>query len=251
MEGNRSQFNNSPDTFNCLRSVDACRRWRTLMVLLLAVCLLLLQVSFYLVNLGYITIPGQPSANGPTAADNAEEANPVLRFISKGLPVESISRITFEQLTWAINLVNAVLILAAAFYCLTLLIGLNISISGRLGGIKHIARASLLSLLMFVLLLPWQRLFDGVVTGAMFTPDEMAKGYSSRAGELLDIIPFYLRFSGYGLSLLLLLIFSYVGSLLWVKAIVRRLTITQMETDLTSAPRPVLSAKLPGRVATQ
>ncbi len=133
--------------------------------------------------------------------------------------------ITFEQLTWIISLVNAVLILTATLYCLTLLFSLKVSMNGRLGGINHISRAFFLSLLMLVLLLPWQRMFGSVVTGVVFTPEELVKWYSGRTDDILDVALYYLRFSGYGVLMLLLLILSQLRSLRWAKAILRRLEI--------------------------
>ncbi|MHC4708510.1 MAG: hypothetical protein ACYS8I_15665 [Planctomycetota bacterium] len=247
---NDGRFNYSLEKDDCLRAVKVARRWKTLLVLVLAACLLLLQASFYLVDHGYVTIADQSSESEPVAADNAEVANPVLRLVSRWLPVESMSEITFDQLTWTINLANAVLILAMVLYCLTLQFSVNVSITGGLGGMKHITRAFLLSLLMLILFLPWQKLFGSLVTGAMFTPDEMVKWYSSRANESLDTAIYYMRFSGYGVSILLLLLLSHMGSLLWISAIRRRVRVIQVERDLASVPRPLSREEVPGRVVT-
>jgi len=139
-----------------------------------------------------------------------------------------LSKIKWVQLSWTVNLVNAVLILTATLYCLTLLFSLKVSMHGRLGGINHITRAFFLSLLMLVLLLPWQKVFGSMVTGAVFTPDEIKEWYSARAGktgDMLDTVLYYLRFSGYGVLMLLLLVLSQIRSLRWAKAILRRLEI--------------------------
>jgi hypothetical protein len=133
--------------------------------------------------------------------------------------------ITSEQLAWLINLVNAVLILTATLYCLTLLFSLKVSMLGRLGGINHISRAFFLSLLMLVLLLPWQRIFGDLVLGAIYTPDELIQWYSAESDNIFDVVLYYLRFSGYPLLILILLIFSQFRSYRWAKAILRRLEI--------------------------
>jgi hypothetical protein len=250
MFDNSGRFNYSPDKDDCLRAVRVARRWRTLLVLVLAACLLLLQAGFYLVDHGYVTVTDQPSDDQPMAANNAELANPALKFVSRWLPVESMSKITFDQLTWTINLANAVLILAMVLYCLTLQFSVNASITGGLGGMKHVTRAFLLSLLMLILFLPWQRLFGSLLTGAMFTPDEMVKWYLSRTNESLDKALYYMRFSGYGVSILLLLIFSHVASLLWIGAMRRRFRVIQVEMDLASVPGTVSREEPPGRVVT-
>jgi hypothetical protein len=142
--------------------------------------------------------------------------------------LEFLGNITWGQLSWTVNLVNAVLILTATLYCLTLLFSLKVSMHGRLGGINHITRAFFLSLLLLVLLLPWQKVFGSMVTGAVFTPTELKECYLDRAaeaGDMLDTVLYYLRFSGYGVLMLLLLILSQIRSLRWAKAILRRLEI--------------------------
>jgi hypothetical protein len=140
-------------------------------------------------------------------------------------PAEFLSGMTFEYLSWVIRIVNAVLILTASLYCLSMLFSLKVSMLGRLGGINHISRAFFLSLLMLVLLLPWQRIFGGIVPGAIFTPEELVEWSSAKAGDIFDIVIYYLRFSGYWLLVLLLLILSQIRSIRWGKAILRRLEI--------------------------
>lgn len=137
-----------------------------------------------------------------------------------------LSNITSEQFAWALRLVNAVLVLTASLYCLTLLFGLKVSMHGRLGGINHISRAFFLSLLMLVLLLPWQKVFGGVVTGAIYTPAELAEWHDAdKTEDVFNTVLYYLRFSGYGALIFLLLILSQYRSLRWAKAILRRLEI--------------------------
>lgn len=132
--------------------------------------------------------------------------------------------ITFENLDLAMRCFNFVLVLAAALYCLTMLFILKVSLLGRLGGVNHICRAFFLSLVMVVLLLPWQKFFGGVVSGAMFTADELSKSFEAvKAGEMSDKIFYYLRYTVYWLLVLLLLILSYVRSCRWARATLRRL----------------------------
>jgi len=140
-------------------------------------------------------------------------------------PTEFLSGMTFEYLSWVIRVVNAVLILTASLYCLSMLFSLKVSMLGRLGGINHISRAFFLSLLMLVLLLPWQRIFGGMVPGAIFIPEELLEWSSAKTGDVFDRVIYYLRFSGYWLLVLLLLILSQIRSIRWGKAILRRLEI--------------------------
>ena len=155
----------------------------------------------------------------PTVVPTSEEAE--VEPVEKGF----LFGVTFEHLVWVIRFVNAILILAAVLYCLTMLFSLKVSMLGRLGGINHITRAFFLSLLVLVLILPWQRVFDCVALGAIFTPDELVKWHAEKTGDVLDMILYYLRFTGYMVLVLLLLILSQIRSGRWARAILRRLEI--------------------------
>ena len=166
------------------------------------------------------------------AAEPNQPAEPISKAAEHKLqraiawpPVEFLSGITFEYLSWLIRVVNAVLILTASLYCLSMLFSLKVSMLGRLGGINHISRAFFLSLLMLILLLPWQRIFGGMVPGAIFTPEELVEWSSAEATDIFDTVIYYLRFSGYWLLVFLLLILSQIRSIRWGKAILRRLEI--------------------------
>ena len=107
-----------------------------------------------------------------------------------------------------------------------MLFSLKVSLLGRLGGINHISRAFFLSLTFLVLLLPWQRFFGGVVAGAIYTPGELLRWYTvETTGGIFGIIFYYLRFTGYWLLVVLLLIFAQLRSARWAKATIRRLEV--------------------------
>ena len=166
-----------------------------------------------------VTEPNQP------ADEMAKAVGHNLQRAIAWPPADFLSGMTFEYLSWVIRIVNAVLILTASLYCLSMLFSLKVSMLGRLGGINHISRAFFLSLLMLVLLLPWQKIFGGIVPGAIFTPEELAKWSSTEAVDIIDTVIYYLRFSGYWLLVLLLLILAQIRSIRWGKAILRRLEI--------------------------
>lgn len=252
MVANHNRSFVSLDKEDCLEAAGVFRRRNTLLLLIVAICLLLLQASFYLLDEGYVKVNGHVNSHEPAAADQAREPNPALQFVARWLPADFISNITFSRWAWTVNFVNTVLILAAAIYCLTLLFSLNISIHGRLGGTKHITRAFILSLVMLVLLLPWQEIFGSVAMGAVFTPQEMVTWYSSKTEDIANVDLYYLRFGGYGILVFLLLILSGLGSLLWTRAILLRIKVAKAEIDWwDSAHQQVSSAELPGSVGTQ
>jgi len=172
----------------------------------------------------------------PTEAESAEPEHPEEKLTETAAPEMVTSSeeqetggclfgITFDHLMWIIRFANAVLILTATLYCLTILFSLKVSMLGRLGGINHITRAFFLSLLALVLLLPWQRVFSPVIIGAMFTPEEIVDWFSNRSPDLFDGIIYYLRFCGFWLLIVLLLILSQIRSSRWAGAILRRLEI--------------------------
>ncbi|MFH1715977.1 MAG: hypothetical protein ABIF19_01380 [Planctomycetota bacterium] len=172
--------------------------------------------------------PNQPAEPNSTVSETGTQGGAAVQHLQRAITwpqADFFAGLSFEQLTLAIRLLNAVLILTATLYCLTLLFGLKVSMHGRLGGINHISRAFFLSLLMLVLLLPWQRIFGAVVTGAIYTPGELQEWFSARTDDIFDTVLYYLRFSGYGALIFLLLLLSQFRSLRWAKAILRRLEI--------------------------
>ena len=253
MNENQTRPKDLSDTQDCLDVFDVVRGWKNFLFAIVILCLLLLQMSFWLVNAGYI---GTCEENGGDEAavvgrvprENVQDIDEAAKKVAakanqpaKAIPQEpqqsaaarpsspksanSLFGITFGHLAWVVRFVNAVLILTATLYCLTILLALKVSLVGRLGGIKHICRAFFISLVMLVLLLPWQSVFGCVVTGAMYTPCELAKWYSAETSGTFGIILYYLRFSGYWLLIMLLLILSHMRSCRWTKAILRRLEV--------------------------
>ncbi len=130
------------------------------------------------------------------------------------------------QVTALVRTCNFIVIIATSMYTLTLLMSIKISLAGRLGGLNHICRAFFRSLFAFVLLMPWQLSTNGVVTGAVFTPDELF----SPSGLINDPTWlghtfYYLRFTGLWAVVFILLIAAQFSTRKWTKATLRRLGI--------------------------
>jgi len=237
------------DTTDSLEAVGVFRGWKNFMFLVVLLSLLLVQVAFWLVNTGTVPLEPRPAdevpvaapapaaveANAPADANAAAaEANaPADPNAAAGaaagrsgtfedmLPVE----ITFENLSLALDIVNAVLILSAGLYFLSIMFSLKVSLTGKLGGINHISRAFFLAMIMFVLLLPWQRVFGGLVVGAIFTAAELKVAFCAERSELFEMTTYYLRFCGYWLLMLLLLLLAQMRTCRWTRAILRRLEV--------------------------
>jgi hypothetical protein len=76
-----------------------------------------------------------------------------------------------------------------------------------------------------VLLLPWQQVFGGVAAGAVYTPDELAGSCAAERCGIFAVGFYYLRFVGYWVLVMLLLIFSQLRTGRWTKATLRRLEV--------------------------
>jgi hypothetical protein len=216
------------DTTDCLEAIGVFRGWKNFFFIIVVLCLLLLQVSFWVVNTGYIPAKEYPGNEAVAVGRGLSEDVGVAAEQSEPAEAEmedSLFGITFKHLAMGIRVANAILVLAGLLYCLTILLSLKISLVGRLGGMNHISRAFFLSLIMLILLLPWQRVFGGVVLGAIYSPSELVKWSSAETPHIFGIILYYLRFSGYWLLILLLLIFSQLRSGRWTKSILRRLEV--------------------------
>jgi hypothetical protein len=259
MNENQAKQDNLLDTTDCLEAVGVFRGWKNFLFIIVTCCLLLLQALFWVVNVELVKIDNETGV--PTKTESpavvgkdiklpekvetitiklADDANTIERA-AKQVAADSnvpaaespkktnfLSAITFKHLAWVIRFLNFVLIIAATLYCLTMLFSLKVSLLGRLGGINHISQAFFLSLTFLVLLLPWQRFFGPVIKGAIYTPDELVTWVRWYAGESRGIfaaILFYLRFTGYWVLVMLLLIFSLLRSTRWIKATLRRLEI--------------------------
>lgn len=231
MNENQAGPNSLLDTTDSLEAIGVFRGWKNFFFVIVLVCLLLLQVSFWVVNMGYIRgeCPGSLAGGVGQNVQDANDADVALAADESGMDAAEMEKsflgVTFKHLAMGIRIVNAILILSGVLYCLTILMAMKISLVGRLGGINHICRAFFLSLLMLLLLLPWQRIFGGIVIGAIYTPCELVKWTSAETGEIFNVIFFYLRFCGFWLLILLLLIFSQLRSGRWTKTILRRLEV--------------------------
>ena len=224
------------DTTDCLEAIGVFRGWKNFFFIIAVLCLLLLQASFWCVNTGCIPAKGCPGnevvAVGGGLSEDVQDVGEAAKKVAaeQSEPAEaemddSWFGITFKHLAMGIRVANAILVLAGLLYCLTILLSLKISLVGRLGGMNHISRAFFLSLVMLILLLPWQRVFGGVVLGAIYSPCELVKWSSAETPGIFGIILYYLRFSGYWLLILLLLISSQLRSGRWTKSILRRLEV--------------------------
>lgn len=222
---------------DCIEVAQMFRRWKNLLFVIVMLCLLLLQGSFWLVKTGYIEIDSGASIaaggrdkptgdvakavmTGPNRSSGEAAEAPAKARLNLGLHVLDI---TFGRVSLVVRAANAVLVFASMLYALTLFCGLTVSFGGRLGGQNHISRAFYLSLIMLVLLLPWQTILGSMAPGAIYTAPELAKWCRADAGGMLDTVLLYLRFTGYWALVVIVLLLAQLRSFRWSRVILRKL----------------------------
>jgi hypothetical protein len=263
MDENQAKQGNMVEASDCLEAVGVFRAWKNFLFVIAVICLILLQVSFWVVDTGMIknadragstdTIPSKVTPPATTPSDtkglvvpleenevesSAEETNKIEETAQKIVGTKSTNEegkqikqdgsslsIKIQYIELAINVCNYVLLVAVGLYCLTMLFSLKISLVGRLGGINHISRAFFLSLIFVFLLMPWQKIFGHILVGAVYTPEELLRWCCDKNDSIFKMILHYLRFSGYWLLVILLLVLAQIRSSRWTKAILRRLEI--------------------------
>jgi len=192
---------------DCLKAASVFRRWKNLLFIIMLLCLLLNQASFWLVSTGRVEITENTNIAAP--ADQSQN----LELFGFG--------VTFQHLILVVRITSIILILASAFYALIMSFGMGVSFKGRLGGLNHICRALFMALIMLVLLVPWQNFFGAVALGATFTPAELVSWCTTDITNTFGLVIFYLRFTGYWALVFLLLLLAQLRSFRWAKVIRR------------------------------
>jgi len=260
------------NTTDCLEAVNAFKAMKNFLFFIVLVCLVFLQATFWLRQLGYIDktdcqgLAGEAvflggSCGGRASVDpdagsivatstggetgtieaqaelateeiGAESDHPGESSVASspaeagGKEMKTGPKLTFKcrQAALLICVCNFILIIASTLYCFTLLVSIKISLVGRLGGINHISRAFCLSLFGLVLLFPWQKLFGGVVAGAIYSPQELlCSAAPTSEATVFSQVLYYLRFVMLWLVTFLLFIFAQFRSARWAGATLRRL----------------------------
>jgi hypothetical protein len=246
------------ETTDCLEAIGTLKSNKNFFFLVCFLCLLILQCIFWLVPTQYVEKPGtsapndissaaamvlqlaapaekikiekktektEKAAQELTADVNAEPNEPNAPSPAKTIIIPPI-KIKFSQLSWLIRFCNYLLVVCSVIYSLTLLFCMKISLVGRLGGIRHITKAVFISFFMIVLLLPWQIIFKGVITGAIYTPAELLAAWTDfdQTGVVANMA-MILRFTGLWLVVVILLCWAQLKSMRWSKNTLKRLGI--------------------------
>ena len=228
---------NMIETTDCLEAVGVFRGWKNFFFLVVFICLLLAQGVFWVIDLGLVekgpakNVSATVEASAPTVENAAASAvadmndTPAAKKTGIAAQIDFLGGVKSDHLDRTIELVDGVLIVGTSLYCLAMFFSLMVSLIGRLGGINHISRAFFLSLIMVVLVIPWQKVLGSSVVGVVYTPAELAEWLPNKSNSMVNTIVYYLRFSVYWFVAMLLLLMSQIRSARWTKAILRRLEI--------------------------
>lgn len=135
-------------------------------------------------------------------------------------------KLTPKQAVLMIRIFNYICLISAILYSLTLMFALKVSLTGRLGGIRHISRAFFISLFAFVFLFPWQAILPSVLIGAIYLPAELIGDQSWLAdGADMSNALLLLRFIGLWLAVFFLYFWAQLRSMKWARATLRRLGV--------------------------
>ena len=210
------------DMNDSLEAVSVFRNWKNIFFVVLLVCLVLTQVAFWLVNLNLVGAPAAPDPAGSTPGAAAAVSGTTANEAAPGGAFLGI--LDFARLARAVELINGIMVVVGALLAASIFFALMVSLVGRLGGLSHISRAFILSLIAVVLLVPWQILGVSVL-GVSWTPEELVRWLPVKNNSLVDTITFYFRFTAYWLAVVVLVILSQARTTRWSKAILRRLEI--------------------------
>lgn len=195
---------------DALEAYDSFRRSRCLFFCLLLAGLAITQGSFWIVTLGNLdpaVCPAPAEASVEATAEGTPPASPESRQTHRA---ESLAIV----LETGITLCNYVMSFSAVLYCLSLLIAMKLSLVSRLGGLAPASKAFFLSLIVMVLVLPWQSLICPSLAGTLFAYPELVRRYSAQlpSEHFMDTIYYYGRFTGLWVVTLSVLIAAQLRS---------------------------------------
>ncbi len=210
-----------------VRALQIIYRWKNFLFVVITLCFLVLQISFLLVHYGYI-VTGENYNIEAFHNIIITEKQPAI-FTERNFGKEpkageySDSEIEFEHVILVMNITNTILIFSSVLYSFVMFCGLGASLGGYLGGLVNISRACVYSLIVLILLLPWQVVFKYTVLGVVYTPRELVMWHVMNITDIFGKVLLYLRFTGYPIFVFVLLVLAQFQSLLWSRAVIRKL----------------------------
>lgn len=179
------------------------------------------------------TPPAEPATGSENIiekpADTTQAEMPADKTDTQPKEEDKISyRIPCHLAGITISICNFLVIMGTILYCLTLLMCLKISLTGRLGGVSHLTKAFFISLFLMVIVFPWQQILPGILIGTVWLPRELFCGGWTRAQTaVVWKILFYLRFCGLWFLAIWFLFWAQVRTGKWARATLRRLGVVR------------------------
>jgi hypothetical protein len=183
------------------------RQARNIFSWLILAMIVLQLAAFVLVNfVGVLDVLHKPAATAATSA------------VAVTQPTGSDAAKVWESLMrWSLPASKFLAFAFAAALALSLLLGLQLSLLGRLGGAASLVSAFFWSLVLLAALTPWEKIFPSSrICGALFNLGELTSyaqqvkcAWLGKSAPLWDQIVYYVRFIGY--PLLTVLIWLLVG----------------------------------------
>ncbi len=253
------------DTTDCLEAVGVFRCWKNLFFVVMFVGLLLLGLCFWIMDLGLVK-PDSSGADEQAVTQETATEQVVLGSSDTGQVAPVVEqevdevkqqvdqaaakvagdanatadkteaktkkqlRLPFKlrqvHVMWSIRALDAVIIMAAILYCLSILFTLKISMVGRLGGINHISRAFFLSLILLALIVPWQVALGWGLFGVTFKPSELLCRINEYECTTVFVKGLYwFRYVVVWAIALLCLLLAQIRTARWSRATLKRLEV--------------------------
>jgi hypothetical protein len=249
VENGNNNVTDLVEVTDSLEAIAVFRGWKNIFFTISLMCLLLIQGAFWVVDQGIRSVDQEilsrnssgDSQEQVTAETPSSPSDPVNELQvgnqDANVPQDANTASTDSdqgQKKWGlygfkladvIRVCNGLLMLSTMLYCTTLLFSMIITVIGRLGGMRHICRAFFRSLIMLVLIVPWQQFLNSLFFGCIFSPDELSTPFVDKSADVVSMVLYYLRFPGYWLLVMFLLIASQARCARWGKSILRRLEI--------------------------
>jgi uncharacterized membrane protein YedE/YeeE len=205
---------------DCLKAAFVYRRWKNLLFLVMLLCLLLNQASFWLVTTGQVDITQYTNSDTPTVMSNDSMQSDRAAVPAEKSPAIGLFGfdLTFKLLATILRVTSIVLILTSAFYALIMSFGMSVTFKGKLAGLGYICGALFMAVTVFIMVMPWQNFFGPIAIGATYTPQELIKWCTTDINDTFIMVLFYLRFAGYWALVLILLLLAQLRSFRWVRA---------------------------------
>ena len=244
-----------------LEAVSTLKAMKNLFFFIIIISLLATQTCFWLTRLGFVRLDseekGKPASqltSSPQSAvslavetdkvkveksETTEKIEKAAKIITGGKAAADANTAGQKQkkepfrlmlkaghVELFVRICNFILIFSAFVYFLTVLVAMKVSLIGRLGGVNHITKAVFLSIFAIAFLLPWQALFNGVIVGAIYTPDELFNCLAKCDGtSIAQKTCMYLRFCGLWVLTVLLFLSAQIRTIRWARTMLRRLGI--------------------------